>query len=56
MTAEEALEAGLAYGGTAPPLTQDTADKVAAILMAAAPREKAREVGRVLEELSSTTP
>ena len=53
MTAEEALEAGMAYGKTAPPLSQEGADRVAAILLAADPSEKAREVDRVL---ASTTP
>ena len=56
MTAEEALEAGLAYGKTAPPLSQEGADRVAAILMAADPSEKYRETVRVLGELDSTTP
>ena len=56
MTAQEALEAGMAYGRTVPPLSQEGADRVAAILLAAPPREKAREVARVLGELAGTTP
>ena len=38
------------------PLSQETADRVAAILMAAPRREKAREAARVLGELSATSP
>lgn len=38
------------------PLSQEAADRVAAILMAADPSEKYREVARVPGELASTTP
>ena len=38
------------------PLSQETADRVAAILLAAPPREKARDVDRALGELSTASP